>query len=98
MTTTESEPGDDPERTEAERELRTQFEAVFGEAAFPLTDPFDLIPLLPDGPETTFEADGVTIEAIELGLTYGKYQRYPYDSVERLVDDIIDGLRAEGEL
>lgn len=98
MNTTKSEPRDTPGRPEAERELRRQFERVFGEATFPLTDPFDLIPLLPDGRTTTFEADGVAVEAMELGLTYGKYQRYPYDSVEGLVDDLIAGLKAEGEL
>lgn len=96
MTTGESREISNP--TATERALRSQFTSVFGDASFPLTDPLDLIPLLPDGPSTTFDADGVTVEAIELGMTYGKYQQYPYDSVENLVDDLIAGLKAEGEL
>lgn len=83
---------------ETEAALRSQFRQVFGEAAFPLRDPFELIPLLPDGPGTEFTADGVTIPAIELGMTYGKYQSYPYQSVDGLVDDLIHALEQEGDL
>ena len=81
-----------------ETALREQFETVFGRADYPVRDPFELIPILPDGPATEFEADGVTVPAIELGMTYGAYQTYPYDSVEPLVDDLIRGLKAEGTL
>jgi len=83
---------------ETEVALRSQFRRVFGEAAFPLRDPFELIPLLPDGPATEFTANGVTIPAIELGMTYGKYQSYPYESVDGLVDDLIYALEQEGDL
>ena len=82
----------------AEATLRDQFESVFSDANYPLRDPFELIPLLPEGPATEFTANGVTIPAIELGTTYGKYQSYPYESVEGLVDDLIDALKQEGDL
>lgn len=82
----------------AEAALRRQFERTFGRASYPLTDPFELIPLLPDGAATEFSAGGVTVPAIDLGMTYGEYQSYPYHSVDALVDDLIHGLKQEDEL
>jgi len=81
-----------------ERELREQFERTFGRAEFPLRDPFELLPLLPDGPATEFTAGDVTVPAIDLGMVYGQYQTYPYESVTALVDDLITGLEREGVL
>jgi len=81
-----------------EAALREQFETTFGQATFPLCDPFELIPVLPDGPATEFVAEGITVPAIDLGLVYGKYQSYPYESVTPLVDDLIYGLKQEGAL
>jgi hypothetical protein len=66
---------------------------IFGQADYPLTDPVELIPVLPDGAATTFEADGVTLGAMELGIGYAEYQEYPYENVEDLVDDLMTGLR-----
>jgi hypothetical protein len=79
-----------------EAEIRQQFLDVFGAADYPLADPFDLVPVLPDGTNTTFEAGDVSIGAMELGMEYGEYQDYPYESVEALVDDLMYGLREEG--
>lgn len=84
--------------TDVEAELREQLTAVFGHAEYPVTDPFELIPLLPDGAATEFRAGDVVVPAIDLGMTYGDYQEYPYHSVEELVDDIIAGLKAEDVL
>ncbi|MFC6755495.1 MULTISPECIES: MTH865 family protein [Haloarcula] len=78
--------------------LREQFATTFGQATFPLRDPFELLPLLPDGPATEFEAGSVVVPAIDLGMVYGTYQTYPYDSVDALVDDLIHGLKQEGVL
>lgn len=50
--------------------------ALFGQAAYPVTDPAELIPVLPDGATTTFRADGVTLGAMELGTEYAEYQNY----------------------
>ena len=75
--------------------MRRQLTEVFGAASYPVTDPFELIPVLPDGAATTFEAGDVTIGAMELGMEYADYQEYPYESVEPLVDDLMAGLRAE---
>jgi len=87
---------DDPEAIEAA--LRDQLTSTFGRATYPVTDPFTLIPLLPDGPETEFRAGSVVIPAIDLGLKYREYQQYPYQSVEALVDDLIAAMKAEGDL
>jgi Uncharacterized protein conserved in archaea len=81
--------------TSPDEEIRQQLIAVFEAAQYPLTDPFELIPVLPDGAATTFEAGDVTIGAMELGMEYADYQEYPYENVEALVDDLMAGLRAE---
>ena len=81
-----------------EEDLREQFTEVFGKASYPLESPFKLIPLLPDGPFTTFESGDIKIPAIDLGMAYGDYQEYPYETVEDLVDDLIHALKSESVL
>ena len=81
--------------TSTEAAIRQQLTEVFAAAQYPVTDPFELIPVLPDGAATTFEAGDVTIGAMELGMEYADYQEYPYEHVEPLVDDLMAGLRAE---
>ena len=87
---------DEPEAIEAA--LRDQLISTFSRATYPVDDPFRLIPLLPDGPETEFCAGPVVIPAVDLGLKYKAYQQYPYESVEALVDDLIAAMKAEGDL
>ena len=84
--------------TDVEAELREQLTETFGDASYPVTDPFDLIPLLPDGAATEFRAGDVVVPAIDLGMEYDEYQEYPYESVDALVDDIVAGLKAEDVL
>ncbi|WP_253736818.1 MTH865 family protein [Halohasta salina] len=81
-----------------ESALRRQFTETFEQAEYPLSDPFSLIPLLPEGAATEFRAGPVVVPAIDLGLRYGDYQQYPYEEVDALVDDLIAGLKAEDEL
>lgn len=84
--------------SDTEAALRRQLTETFERAEYPVTDPFELVPLLPDGSATEFRAGEVVLPAIELGTTYAEYQEYPYQTVEELVEDIIAGLEAEGEL
>jgi len=76
--------------------LREELEAVFADADFPVEDPMELVPALPDGPATTFEAGDVAVDVMELGATYGEYQEYPYETAADLVDDLMAGFREEG--
>ena len=84
--------------TDAEAALRQQLTDAFDGADYPVADPFELVPLLPDGPATEFRAGEVVVPAIELGTTYAEYQEYPYESVEALVDDLVEGFEREGVL
>lgn len=84
--------------TDVEAELRRQLTETFESADYPVADPFELIPHLPDGPTTEFRAGDVTVPAIELGMTYAEYQDYPYRSVDALVDDLLEGFEREGVL
>jgi len=81
-----------------EDELRTQLTEAFEGADYPVTNQMDLVPALPDGPGTTFESGDVSMTAMELGTRLSSHQEFPYEDVDSLVDDVIEGLKAEGEL
>jgi len=83
---------------DVEAELREQFVAAFEGAEFPVNNQMDLVPALPEGPSTSFAAGDVSFTAMELAATLGGHQEFPYDSAAELADDIIAGLKAEGEL
>lgn len=75
-----------------ELELREQFTDTFERATYPVASPFELIPILPDGPATEFSAGTMVIPAIELGTKHGNHLKFPYHSVEEFVDDLIIAL------
>jgi hypothetical protein len=83
---------------DVEADLRDQFRTAFEGADFPVTDPMDLVPALPDGPGTRFEAGDVSLSAMELASTVGDHQEFPYDTVDDLVDDLMAALDAEDVL
>jgi len=78
-----------------ESEIRRQLLDVFGRASYPLADPLELVPVLPDGAATTFESGDVAFGAMELGAEYNDYLDFPYADAESLVDDLMSGLREE---
>ena len=79
-------------------ELREQFLDAFGGADYPVENQMDLVPALPNGPGTKFEAGDVSLTAMEMAAKLGSEQEFPYDDVESLVDDILDGLEAKDVL
>ncbi len=83
---------------DVEAELREQFTEAFGGADYPVSNQMDLVPALPSGPGTTFEAGDVSLTAMEMAAKLGDEQEFPYDDVETLVDDVIDGLQNQGVL
>ena len=84
--------------TDVEAELRAQFEEAFGAADFPVENQMDLVPALPDGPGTSFEAGDTSFSAMELATKLSGHQEFPYATVDELVDDVIAALKAEGML
>ena len=84
--------------SEVEEALRTQFTEAFQGADFPIDSQMDLVPALPDGPGTKFEAGDTSFTAMELAARLGGHQEFPYNSVDELVDDIVAGLKAEDML
>ncbi|WP_115862583.1 MTH865 family protein [Halorussus litoreus] len=83
---------------ETEAELREQFTEAFEGADYPVNNPMDLVPGLPDGPGTRFEAGDVSFTAMELSTKLSGDQDFPYDDVETLVDDLLEGLKANDML
>ena len=81
--------------TDVEDELRAQFTRAFEGADYPVETQMDLLPALPDGPTTRFEAGDFAMSAMELGMKLSAHQSFPYESVDDLVDDLLAGLEAE---
>ena len=77
-------------------DLREQFTEAFEGADYPVNSPMDLVPVLPNGPGTRFESGDFSMTAMELNTKAGGEQEFPYDSVDELVDDIMDGLDDQG--
>ena len=78
---------------ETEAELRQQFRDAFGGADYPVNNPMDLVPALPNGPGTRFEAGDVSFTAMELSTKLSDVQDFPYSDADTLVDDLIEGLK-----
>ena len=83
---------------DAEAELRDQLLEAFEGADYPVSNQMDLVPALPNGPGTKFEAGDVSFTAMEMAAKLGGHQEFPYESAQDLVDDVIEGLKAEGML
>jgi hypothetical protein len=81
-----------------EDDLREQFTEAFEGADYPVSNQMDLVPALPNGPSTKFEADDVSMTAMELATKLGSEADFPYDDVETLVEDIITALKDEGTI
>ncbi|SMO72086.1 MTH865 family protein [Halorubrum cibi] len=81
--------------TDVKAELREQFMDAFGGADFPVQNQMDLVPALPDGPATKFEAGDVSFTAMELAAKLGSDQDFPYDTAEELVDDVLEALESK---
>lgn len=81
-----------------EDELRDQFIEAFEGADYPVSNQMDLVPALPDGPSTKFEAGDVSMSAMELASKLGDHANFPYDDVDSLVEDIVSALKDQGEI
>ncbi|MFB6253630.1 MAG: MTH865 family protein [Halobacteriaceae archaeon] len=81
---------------DVEEELRQQLHDAFKDADYPVSNQMKLVPALPNGPSTKFEADDVSFTAMELATKLSGHQDFPYEDVDSLVNDIIEGLRNEG--
>ncbi|MFB6069892.1 MAG: MTH865 family protein [Halanaeroarchaeum sp.] len=76
-------------------DLRDQLFEAFEGADYPVNNQMDLVPALPDGPSTKFEAGDVSLTAMELATKLGNHANFPYEDVESLVDDVIAALEDE---
>jgi hypothetical protein len=76
---------------EEKSDLRDQMTDAFEGADYPINSPMDLVPALPNGPSTTFEAGDFSMTAMELNTKLGSGD-FPYESVDAFVDDVMDQL------
>jgi len=81
----------------ARDELEKQMKEVFGKANYPVKSTMDLLPVLPQGPMTTFEAEGKSFTAMDLSTKLGG-GNFPYDNVDDLVGDVLNAMEEKGLL
>jgi hypothetical protein len=74
-----------------ENELREQMIAAFEGADYPVSNPMELLPALPNGPGTRFESGEFSMSVIELQRDLES--DFPYASVDALVNHIMDELK-----
>ncbi|APX96406.1 MTH865 family protein [Natronorubrum daqingense] len=81
-------------------EIRSQLVEAFDGADYPVSNPMEFLPALPNGPATTFESGDFSMSIMELqnASDGGDSDRYPYHGPEEVADDIVDGLQDAGEL
>ena len=72
-------------------DLREQFVEAFEGANYPISNPMDLVPALPNGPGTRFESGDFSMTAMELNSKLGGGD-FPYESVDEFVDDVMNQL------
>jgi len=84
----------------SQSELREQFTEAFGGAEYPVNNPMDLLPALPQGPATTFESGEFSMSVMEMqnidieDVDASTEPEFPYGSVDVLVDDLMEGVEA----
>jgi hypothetical protein len=76
-----------------EDNVRQQFTEAFEGADYPVNSPMDLVPALPNGPATQFEVGDESITAMELNQKAAGEADYPYETVDDLVDDLVEGMK-----
>jgi hypothetical protein len=81
-------------------ELREQLIDAFEGADYPVSNPMDFLPALPNGPATTFESGDFSMSVMELNNAVDEDQgdRFPYDNAEEVADDIVEGLQERDEI
>lgn len=74
-------------------ELQSQLITVLEEADYPVSSPVELIPVLPEGPHTTFETNSSAMTAMEIYSEVSPGD-FPYEDVDTLVEDVIQELES----
>ena len=86
-----------PEPEPDPQEIRDQLVEAFEGAAYPVTNPMEFMPALPDGPATTVESGAFSISIGELEAATDDTDRFPYYGPEAVADDFLEVLWEDGE-
>lgn len=78
-------------------ELHSQLLTALEDAEYPVSGPTELIPVLPEGPATTFKTDSTSMTAMEIYSEVAPGD-FPYEDVDTLVEDVIEELEAADRL
>lgn len=84
--------------SDVEAELREELTEAFSGADYPVQNQMGLVPALPNGPATKFEAGDKTWTAMELASKLSSHANFPYENVDDLVDDVIAGLKDKDDI
>lgn len=78
----------------SQQDIHQQLADIVKDAEYPVTGPFDILPALPNGPETSIESGDFEVTAKQLTTDLPKID-FPYDTPEAFADDVIDTMEAE---
>ncbi len=83
-------------------EIRQQLVDAFEGAEYPVSNPMELLPALPNGPATTFESGDFSMTVMDLRNaaqgTDDAEGRFPYETPESLANDVVEGLQDADKL
>lgn len=77
-------------------DLREQMVEAFNDADYPVNSPIELLPALPDGAGTTFESGEFSMSVIKLNMELES--DFPYESVDEIVDHIMEELEKNDKI
>ena len=83
---------------DTEAELREQFHAAVESAEYPVESRGEIVAALPRGMLTRFETGEFSMSVATIAAKLYQHQDFPYVTPEALVEDLIEGLRAENLL
>lgn len=78
-----------------ESDLREDFRDALRDVDPPVNNEIELLAALPNGVRTRFQAGDFSMSVAQLATTLTAHQDFPYESIDELVDDVIEGLKEE---
>ncbi|WP_227131789.1 MTH865 family protein [Halorubellus salinus] len=86
------------DREDAERVVRDHLAAVLVDVSFPVDDQLAVAAAVDAPHSRRVRVGDRRFTAMELAVRLEPYQDFPYDSLDELVDDVVNGLREEALL
>ena len=87
-------------KTASLSEIREQVKDAYGGADYPVSNPMDLLPVLPNGPATRFESGDFSMTVMQMNGVeveddnVDNDPNFPYESVEEITHEQMEWIEA----